>query len=80
MAQVVVELDASGDFIIELSSSQSSSSSEKKTHLLVSSKVLTLLSPVLGKVLEEWEIRARARGAGGENENGNGGAMHKDLW
>lgn len=60
MAQVI-ELDASGDFIIELSSQ----SSEKKTHLLVSSEVLTLLSPVLGKVFE-WEIRARADGEKGK--------------
>lgn len=50
----MVELDASGDVIIELSSQSS-----EKTHLLVSSKVLTLLSPVLGKMLE-WENRARA--------------------
>lgn len=50
----VIELDANGDVIIELSSQTS-----PKTHLLVSSKVLTLLSPVLGKVFE-WETRARA--------------------
>lgn len=55
----VVELDASGDFIIELSSQSS-----EKTHLLVSSKVLTMLSPVLGKVFE-WESRARADGEKG---------------
>lgn len=58
MAQVI-ELDASGDFIIELSSQSSD-----KTHLLVSSKVLTLLSPVLGKMFE-WETRARADGEKG---------------
>lgn len=57
MAQVV-ELDAGGDFVIELSSQLS-----EKPHLLVSSKVLTLPSPVLGKMFE-WETRARE---GGEN-------------
>lgn len=59
MAQVV-ELDARGDFIIELSSQSS-----EKTHLLVSSKVLTLLSPVLGKVFEKGKNRARADGEKG---------------
>lgn len=58
MAQVV-ELDAGGDLIIELSTQSS-----EKTHLLVSSKVLTLLSPVLGKIFE-WEARARAGGEKG---------------
>lgn len=58
MAQMV-ELDASGDFIIELSTQSS-----EKTRLLVSSKVLTLLSPVLGKMFE-WETRAGAGGGKG---------------
>lgn len=53
----MVELDASGDVIIELSSQTSTT----KTHLLVSSKVLTFLSPVLGTMFE-WEARARANG------------------
>lgn len=59
MAQVV-ELDARGDFIIELSSQSS-----EKTHPLGSSKVLTLLSPVLGKVFEKEKNRARADGEKG---------------
>lgn len=52
MAQVV-ELDAGGDFVIELTSQLS-----EKPHLLVSSKVLSLPSPVLAKMFE-WETRAR---------------------
>lgn len=56
----VVEIDASGDVIIELSSRTSTT----KSHLLVSSKVLTLLSPVLGKIFE-WEARARTNGEKG---------------
>lgn len=68
MAQVI-ELDASGDFIIELSSKSSSS---EKTHLLVSSKVLTLLSPIFGKLFESG-IRARA--GGGKN----GGAAARPV-
>lgn len=49
----VVKIDPDGDIIFELSSDQA-----VKTHLLISSKVLSLVSPVLGKMFE-WEFRAQ---------------------
>ena len=49
----VVEIDPDGDIIFELSSDQATT---MKTHLLISSKVFTLVSPVLGKMFE-WEFR-----------------------
>lgn len=49
----VVEIDPDGDIIFELSSDQATTI---KTHLLISSKVFTLVSPVLGKMFE-WEFR-----------------------
>lgn len=45
----VVKIDPDGDIIFELSSDQA-----VKTHLLISSKVLSLVSLVLGKMFE-WE-------------------------
>lgn len=50
---VIVKIDPDGDIIFELSSDQA-----VKTHLLISSKVLSLVSPVLGKMFE-WEFRAQ---------------------
>lgn len=49
----VVKIDPDGDIIFELSSHQATTI---KTHLLISSKVFTLVSPVLGKMFE-WEFR-----------------------
>lgn len=49
----VVKIDPDGDIIFELSSDQ-----VVKTHPLISSKVLSLVSPVLGKIFE-WEFRAQ---------------------
>lgn len=55
----VVEIDSDGDVILEFTSSQNPSG---KTHLLVSSKVLSLASPVLKKLFE-WEYRGRRSNA-----------------
>lgn len=49
----VVKIDPDGDIIFELSSDQA-----VKTHLLISSKVLSLVSPVLEKMFE-WEFRTQ---------------------
>lgn len=54
MAIRAIELDTSGDAILELSSHSS-----EKTYHLVSPKVLILLSLVLGKMFD-WEARSRA--------------------
>lgn len=50
----VVKIDPDGDIIFELSTVQAAA----KTHLLISSKVFSLVSPVLGKMFE-WEFRAQ---------------------
>lgn len=49
----VVEIDGNGDVVFELSSTEPAAA---KTHLLVSSKVLSLVSPVLEKVCA-WETQ-----------------------
>lgn len=49
----VIEIDGNGDVVFELSSTEPA---DVKTHLLVSSKALSLVSPVLEKVCA-WETR-----------------------
>lgn len=51
----VIEIDGNGDVVFELSSTETA---DVKTHLLVSSKVLSLVSPVLQKVCA-WETQGR---------------------
>lgn len=50
-----ITIDGNGDVVFELSSPEPA---DVKTHLLVSSKVLSLVSPVLEKVCA-WETQAR---------------------
>ena len=51
----VIEIDGDGDVVFELSSPKPA---DGKTHLVVSSKALSLVSPVLEKVFA-WETQAR---------------------
>lgn len=51
----VIEIDGDGDVVFEMSSPKSA---DDKTHLVVSSKALCLVYPVLEKVFA-WETQAR---------------------
>lgn len=51
----VIEIDGDGDVVFELSSPKPG---DGKTHLVVSSKALSLVSPVLAKIFA-WETQAR---------------------
>ncbi len=59
-----VHIEISGDIVFELSPDPSAGS----TYLLVSSKVLAIISPVFATIFR-WDSRARERGAAEKNNN-----------
>lgn len=64
----VIEIDGDGDVVFELSSPKPA---DGKTHLLVSSKALSLVSPVLEKVFA-WENQSTS----GQDSIGIGKSGH----